>query len=115
MSRLAKDDWLQLATRTASSREAYMAGIQQLPGKIRHLLKHLDPRSNTPRNLENEIADYSEAEKAILQKLLKYHMSFPMGHKFSNSRHEGKYKSKAPNRNHLISHEEMRRFDKRKL
>ena len=109
----AAEDWLALARKAAASREAFEHFCNDLPGRIKHLLKHLDPRGKSQRNVEKEMAGFSEPERQALQALLKYQQSFPLNHKFKSTRHESKYSGKAKNMNHLIDRERAAHYDKR--
>ncbi len=105
--------WLEVARAAAQSREAFERHFQELPGSIRHLLKHLDPRSHSQRPVEKELAAMELVEREALRALLKFHQAFPLNHKFERQRHESKYRGKAGNLNHLVPREELKGFDKR--
>lgn len=107
------DAWLDDARRASQSRDAFEQNYHALPGKVRSLLKHMDQRSKTQRNLDKDLAKFSEEEVKAIQAMLKYHQSLPLNHKYPKPRHQSKYKGKAKNINHLISKGEMKGFDKR--
>ncbi len=110
---MQEGQWLQDARRVSRSRDDFERGYNNLPGKIRQLLKHLDPRSKSMRNSDKELAELSEAERQMVTALLKYHQAFPLNHSFPKERHQNKYNSKAKNQNHLISKDMMKNWDKR--
>ncbi|MBF0244664.1 MAG: hypothetical protein HQL31_05280 [Planctomycetes bacterium] len=107
------DSWLGLARRAAASRVEFERLHNELPGKIQKLLKHLDPRVNSSRNLEREMDGFGPEEKKLIQAMMRYKTSFPPKHDFPRPRHESKYKGKARNSNHMIGRDELRKFDKR--
>jgi hypothetical protein len=106
-------DWLADARRASQSRDAFEQNFHLLPGKVKSLLKHLDPRSKSSRNTDKDIAKMSEDERQCIDALLKYHQAFPLKHNFPKPRHQSKYKGKAKNMNHLIEKDKMKGFDKR--
>lgn len=110
---MASSSWLEDATKASQSREAFEEGYHALPGKIRSLLKHMDPRSKSPRSTDRELDKLEEDEKKAIQAMLRYHQAFPLNHKYPKPRHQSKYKGKAKNQNHLISRDDLKRFDKR--
>ena len=110
---MADVSWHEVARRASQGRDLFEQNYQDLPGKVRSLLKHLDPRSKSSRNNEKELAKLSEEEQAQIPRLLKYHQAFPLAHKYPKARHASKYKGKAGNKNHLISRDEMKVFNKR--
>ncbi len=107
------DSWLADALRAAQSRDLFEQNYHELPGKVRSLLKHMDQRSKTQRNIEKELGKFSEDEQKAIQSMLKYHQALPLNHKYPKPRHQSKYKGKAKNKNHLIGRDEMKGFDKR--
>lgn len=106
-------EWLADAKKACESRDAFEFYFSKLPGKVKHLLKHMDPRSKSSRNTEKELEKFAEEEQTILKNLLKYHQAFPLGHKFKQERHKSKYKGKAKNLNHMIDKDKIKSFDKR--
>lgn len=110
---MSEQDWQDIARRAIASRGDFERRYNDLPGRIRHLLKHLDPRAKTMRNTENELKEFGEDEVALLRAMLKQLQSFPLNHDFPRNRHESRYRGKCKNRNHLISSEELKRFDRR--
>lgn len=111
---MASEDWLVLAKKASSDRTAFEHFYADLPGKIRQLLKHMDPRVKSQRNIEKELSSFSEEARVELQKLLKYQQSFALNHKFKKGHHQSKYKGKAKNLNHLINKKKAVQYDKRK-
>jgi hypothetical protein len=108
------EEWLPDARKASQSREAFEQNYHLLPGKIKSLLKHVDPRAKSSRNVDKELAELSEDGQKVIPSLLKYHQAFPLKHDYPKPRHhESKYKGKARNMNHLIGREELKRFDKR--
>lgn len=107
------ESWCGTARRAVASRETFESQFSSLPGKVRQLLKHLDPRSHSQRNTERELQAMSQEERELLQRLLKYHQAFPLNHDYPKERHKSKYRGVARNQNHLISTDELRGFDKR--
>ena len=105
--------WLDEAKRASQARDAFEHHYHNLPGKVRSLLKHMDPRSKSQRNIEKELTKFSEEEQKSLKAMLKYHQAFPLSHKYPKPRHQSKYKGKAKNMNHLIGRDEMKGYDKR--
>ena len=105
--------WLSDGKRAAANRDAFEQNVHLLPGKVKSLLKHLDPRSKSQRNTDKDLEKCSDEERQVIQALLKYHQAFPLNHKYPKPRHQSKYKGKAKNQNHLISRDDMKRFDKR--
>lgn len=73
----------------------------------------MDPRSKSPRSTDRELDKLEEDEKKAIQAMLRYHQAFPLNHKYPKPRHQSKYKGKAKNQNHLISRDDLKRFDKR--
>jgi len=110
---VASEAWLGDAKRASESRAAFEAGYHALPGKVRSLLTHLDPRSKSPRNTDRELEKFSDEERAVIQAMLRYHQAFPLNHDYPKPRHQSKYKGKATNRNHLIGRDELKLFNKR--
>ena len=110
---MASSVWLEDAKRASRSRDAFEEGYHLLPGKIRSLLKHLDPRSKSPRNTDRELEKMEDEERKVIDAMLRYHQAFPLNNKYPKPRHESKYKGKAKSQNHLISRDDMKRFDKR--
>lgn len=108
------ENWLDDARRASASKDAFEQLFHLIPGKIKQILKHLDPRSKSSRNIDKDIQKLSESEQKALQALLKYHQAFPLNYKFPKPRHTSKYRGKAKNQNHLIDKEQLRAFDKRK-
>ena len=108
------EEWLNDALKASSGREAFEQNYHLLPGKIKSLLKHMDARAKSSRNIEREIAEISQEGQNCLKNLLKYHQAFPLKHDYPKPRHhESKYQGKARNMNHLIGRDELKGFDKR--
>ena len=107
------NSWLADGRKAGGSRDAFEQNYHLLPGKIRSLLKHMDPRSKSPRNTDKELAKFSDEEQTCLKDLLKYHQAFPLKHDYPKPRHQSKYRGKAKNMNHLIDKEKMKGFNKR--
>jgi hypothetical protein len=106
-------EWLSDAKKASQSRDAFEANYHLLPGKVRSILKHMDQRSKSSRNLDKDLAKFDEEEQVMLKSLLKYHQAFPLKHSYPKPRHQSKYKGKARGKNHLISRDELKGFDKR--
>jgi len=107
------NSWLAEAQASVRSRDEFEQNYHDLPGKVRSILKHMDPRTKSSRNIEHELEKFDKIEQQFLKDLLKYHQSLPLNHKYPKPRHKSKYQGKAKNVNHLISRDEMRDFDKR--
>lgn len=108
-----EEPWVGTARSAARSRDDFERLHEELPGRVRQLLKHLDPRAHSMRNVDKELAEFTGEERALLQSLLKWRQSFPLNHDFPRGRHQSKYKGKGRRSNHLISTEELRGFDRR--
>lgn len=107
------EDWLTTGKKAAASKQGFEDNYSELPGKIRKLMKHLDPRSGSKRNTDREIEKMSEEARQCLQSMVRYHQAFPLNHKYKQERHQNKYGQKTKSRNHLISKDEIKSFDKR--
>lgn len=106
-------DWLMDGEKASQSREAFEQNHHLLPGKVKSILKHMDQRSKTSRNLEKDLGKFEETEVILLKKLLKYQQAFPLKHDYPKPRHQSKYKGKAKGMNHLIGRDELKGFNKR--
>lgn len=107
------DSWLADGQKASQSREAFEQNYHLLPGKVKSILKHMDQRAKSSRNLDKDLAKFSDEEHVLLKALLKYHQAFPLKHNYPKPRHTSKYKGKARGMNHLISRDELKGFDKR--
>ena len=110
---MSETDWLAVAKKASASKDAFETFYHELPGKVRQLLKHMDPRAKSQRNIEKELSKFSEDEVKAMQSMLKYHQALPLNHKYPKPRHQSKYKGKTKNNNHMISKDHMKLFNKR--
>jgi hypothetical protein len=107
--------WIETSKRACTSKELFEENYHSLPGKVKQLLKHLDPRAKSQRNVDKDVEKLEDEEKKTIDKLLKYHQALPLKHKYPKPRHQNKFqsKSKTKSKNHLISKDEMKGFKKR--
>jgi hypothetical protein len=73
----------------------------------------MDPRAKSQRNIQKDIDKLEEEEKKTIEGLLKYHCALPLKHKYPKPRHQSKFKTKHNNKNHLISRDDLKGFNKR--
>jgi len=106
-------EWVRDAQKACTSKEAFETNYHSLPGKIKQLLKHIDPRAKSQRNIQKDLDKLEDSEKQTIDKLLKYHGALPLKHKYPKPRHQSKFKTKSKSKNHLIQKDEMKGFNKR--
>ncbi len=110
---MPETEWIRDAQKACASKDSFEIHYHSLPGKIKQLLKHMDPRAKSQRNIEKDLDKLTEEEKKTINQLLKYHGALPLKHKYPKPRHQNRFQSKTKNNNHLIPKNEMKGFNKR--
>jgi hypothetical protein len=110
---MSEIEWIRDAQKACVSKDSFETNYHSIPGKIKQLLKHMDPRAKSQRNIEKDLDKLTEDEKKTINQLLKYHCALPLKHKYPKPRHQNKFQTKYKSANHLISKNEMKGFNKR--